>query len=199
MSEKVTTPSNPEKRPSLEDSETDADVPTARMLAWARNSALYRLSRRMMTEQELGSAVRRKAKQKFEGITELQLQALAARAIDCGRQVGGLDDQAYSASRVRAGVRGGKSRRQIADTLRRKGVSNDTVTEVLLDADDLRAATAYARKRGFGPFRTAPADEKRLARELASLARRGFSLDIVRRITSMEREEAEEVMADSHW
>ena len=199
MREKVAASSIADENGAFDLDGAEADVPTARMLSWARNSTLYRLSRRMITEHELATAIRRKAKEKFEGISDAQLQALAAKAIECGRQVGGLDDEAYAASKVRSGVRGGRSRKLIAQSLRQKGVSNDTASEALEDADDFRAALAYARKRGFGPFRTAAIDEKRLSRELASLAQKGFSLDIARRIIGMEREDAEEALQASPW
>lgn len=173
----------------------DMLVPTARMMSWARNSTLYRLSRRMMTERELGDAIRRKAKMKFEEISEAQLEAVVAASIECGRQLGALNDRAYAESKVRSSVRGGRSKRMISRKLLEKGIERETVTEVLEDADDFRAALAYARKRGLGPFRRAEKDEKRLVRELASFARNGFSLDLSRRIMVMEREDAEDALA----
>ncbi|MGH6808686.1 MAG: hypothetical protein ACREEJ_17875, partial [Ensifer adhaerens] len=50
-----------------------SDTPTARMLSWARNSAVYRLERQMMTEKQLFDAITRKARQKFEDISQEQL------------------------------------------------------------------------------------------------------------------------------
>lgn len=44
------------------------ETPTSRMLSWARNSTIYRLERRMMTEKQLSDAIAKKAKQKFEDI-----------------------------------------------------------------------------------------------------------------------------------
>lgn len=180
---------------SEQDDESGTSVPTARMLAWARNSTLYRLSRRMMTQRELTDAVRRKAKQKFEDISEVQLEAVAAAAIEFGRQIGALDDRAYAQTKVRSSVRGGRSKRMIGRKLQEKGVQQEIVVEALEGADDFRAAVAYARKRGFGPFRRAPMDEKRLVRELSSFARNGFSLELGRRILDMELTEAEDALA----
>ena len=52
-----------------------SDTPTPRMLTWAKNSTIYRLERQMLTEKQLSDAIRRKAKEKFEGITEAQIRA----------------------------------------------------------------------------------------------------------------------------
>ncbi len=173
----------------------DSAEPTVRMLAWAKNSASYRLSRRMMTEHELATAIRRKARQKFEGISEAQLAAVANAAIAFGRRVGALDDKSYAEVKVRSLVRAGRSKRVIARKLQEKGVDPPTAAEALEDADDPTAAIAFARKRGFGPYRRAPLDEKRLAREMSAFARNGFSFDLARRVLDMDVDEAEAVTA----
>src|SRR5690606_37386114 len=135
------------------------------MLSWARNSAAYRLSRRMMTERELAEAIKRKAKQKFEGISDEQLAVLAAAAVDYGHLMHALDDRSYAEVKVRTSVRNGKSKRAIAQKLSEKGIDRDTVEQSLAGADDLRAGLAFAGKRGFGAFRRVVLDEKRKARE----------------------------------
>ena len=70
--------------------------PTERMLAWARNSSLYRLNRRMMTEQELFEALRRKALSKFEGISDALARELAAHGVAFCNEHGFLNDQQYA-------------------------------------------------------------------------------------------------------
>lgn len=173
----------------------DGSAPTVRMLAWAKNSAAYRLSRKMMTERELSTAIVRKAKQKFEDITEAQLAAVARTAVDFGVRVGALDDKTYAEVKVRSGVRVGKSRRLIAQKLREKGVEAQTATEALQDADDRVAAVAFARKRGFGPYRRHALDDKRLAKELSAFARNGFSFELARAVLDMDADEADAVAA----
>jgi regulatory protein len=170
---------------------------TARMLSWARNSTIYRLSRRMMSERELADAIKRKARQKFEDVSDEDLQILVTAAVECGRILGCLDDRNYAETKVRAGVRTGRSRRMLQRNLREKGVDAETATIALQDVDDLHAALAYARRRGFGPYRRDKADDKRIVRELSSLARNGFNQDICRRIIALNRDEADEIVADS--
>lgn len=178
--------------------ESEQDQPTGvtpRMLAWSRNSALYRLSRRMMSERELSDAIKRKARQKFEDISDEDLQVLANSALEFGKTLGALDDQNYAETKVRSGVRGGRSKRMIQRKLQEKGVAPETASIALEDADDVQAALAYARKRGFGPYRRGEADDKRLTKELSSMARQGFSLDICRRVVALDRDDADEMMA----
>lgn len=167
---------------------------TPRMLAWARNSALYRLSRRMMSERELTDAIRRKAKQKFEDISDEDLQVLAAAALKCGRNLGCLDDANYAETKVRSGVRTGRSRRMLQRKLQEKGIASETAAAALEDVDDLQSALAYARRRGFGPYRREDADEKRIIKELSSFARNGFGSDVARRVIALTRDDADEMM-----
>ncbi|CAD7029295.1 recombination regulator RecX [Pseudorhizobium endolithicum] len=174
---------------------TEPAEATARMLAWARNSAAYRLSRRMMTERELSDAIKRKARQKFEGITEEQLAAVSAAAIEYGHLVHALDDKSYAEVAVRSAVRSGRSRRAISRRLAQKGIERQIVEDAVQVADDLVAALAFARKRAFGPFRRVPLDDKRAARELAAFARNGFGFEIGKAILSMDLEEGETILA----
>lgn len=149
----------------------------------------------MMTERELSTAIVRKAKQKFEDITEAQLAAVARTAVDFGVRVGALDDKTYAEVKVRSGVRVGKSRRLIAQKLREKGVEAQTATEALQDADDRVAAVAFARKRGFGPYRRHALDDKRLAKELSAFARNGFSFELAKAVLDMNTDDADAVTA----
>lgn len=180
----------------LEDSPEENLKPTARMLAWAKNSAAYRLSKRMMTERQLADAIARKAREKFEGITAEQVAALSAEAVAFGYSVKALDDNAYADIRTRSSQRAGKSRKAIRQTLVQKGVAREIAEEAVSEADDLVAAVIYARRRAFGPFRRADLDEKQKAKELSAFARQGFAFDIGSRVFAMDREEAEALLQD---
>ncbi|WP_165223783.1 recombination regulator RecX [Affinirhizobium pseudoryzae] len=178
-----------------DDTPSAPEAPTPRMLAWAKNSAAYRLSRRMMTERQLAEAVGRKARQKFEGITDEQVKALAEAAVAFGHSVSALDDAAYAEIRTRSSVRAGKSRKAIAQTLVQKGVDREIVQAAVQETDDLKSAIIYARRRAFGPFRRVDMDERQKAKELSAFARQGFSFEIGARIVRMDRDEAEELLA----
>jgi len=171
-------------------------VPTKRMLSWAKNSTLYRLQRQIMSEQQLATAIKRKAQKKFEGITPEQVQALADAAVKIGYDLKALDDEVFAGITTRNAVRNGKSRRMIAHKLSIKGVASETAAVALDEADDLYAAVVFARKRAFGPFRRVDLDEKRHGKEMSSFARSGFSFDIGKKVFAMSFEDAEEVLAN---
>ncbi|ARM10546.1 UNVERIFIED_ORG: SOS response regulatory protein OraA/RecX [Rhizobium esperanzae] len=124
----------------MTDETVPSDIPTPRMLSWARNSAIYRLERRMMTEKQLFDAISRKAREKFEDISAGQLKAVADFAVTfaCDNKL--LDDGAYAEISTRSAVRGGKSKRAIAQKLAAKGVASDKVEAALGEANDLYAA-----------------------------------------------------------
>lgn len=164
------------------------------MFSWARNSAIYRLGQRMHTEKQLFDAISRKAREKFEDISEAQVKALADSAVKFGHDNKVLDDVAYAEISTRSGVRGGKSRRAIAQKLSQKGVDKTTVADAVAEVDDLYAAIVLARKRAFGPFRRHEPDEKTKGKELSAFARAGFGFEIGRRVFDMSREEAEEAL-----
>lgn len=165
------------------------------MFSWARNSTIYRIERRMHTEKQLFDAITRKAREKFEGISDTQVKALADAAVQFAYDNKALDDTAFAEISTRSGVRSGKSKRAIAQKLSQKGVAKETIVTAVAEADDLQAAIALARKRAFGPFRKGDVDEKRKAKELSAFARAGFSFDIGKRVFEMSLDDAEEVLA----
>jgi regulatory protein len=106
---------------------------------------------------------------------------------------GAVSDAAFAESRTRSLVRGGRSRRAVAAHLAAKGVGAETARAALEaeEMDELAAALVFARRRRIGPFRVG--DEDRL-RELAMLARAGFSQAVAKEALRMGREDAEEVV-----
>jgi regulatory protein len=176
------------------DSDEASDVPTKRMLAWARNSAGYRLGQRMMTEKQLADAIMRKARQKFEDITDSQAKALAEAAVTFGRDVSALDDTQYASVKTRSELRNGRSKRMIAQRLGQKGVAAETVAIAVENIDDLPAAVAYCRRRAFGPFRKVEFDDTRKAKELSALSRQGFGFDLCKSVIALGWDEAEEIL-----
>ena len=112
-------------------------------------------------------------------IDELVVRYLAA---------GLLDDRVYAEGRVRTMRRRGSSARLIHLKLRQKGVADEVIAEVLasLDGDraepEVAAAAALARRRRLGPFRPPGEREEKHEKDLAALARVGFSYDVARRV-----------------
>jgi len=170
------------------------EPPTSRMLSWARNSTIYRLERRMMTEKQLFDAIAKKAKQKFEDISEAQIKALADFAVKFAYELKVLDDVTFAEISTRSAVRSGKSKKAIAFKLASQGIDGETVVAAGSGSGDLHSAVIFARKRGFGALRRGDLDDKRKAKELSAFARCGFSFAIGERVFDMEREDAEELL-----
>ena len=98
-----------------------------------------------------------------------------------------LDDAVYASMRVSTLRRRGSSARAIRATLMSKGVAAEEINQALeahaeqSPMAELTAACAYARRRRLGPWRQKDREERH-DRDLAALARQGYSFDIVRRV-----------------
>ena len=101
---------------------------------------------------------------------------------------GVLDDAHFAAERARQLHERGIPAISIRQRLRQKGLQSEHIDAALAkvaaaspDAD-LEAGRAYARRRRLGPFRQAADRPERRQRDLAAMARAGFSYDIARRV-----------------
>jgi regulatory protein len=123
------------------------------------------------------------------------VDAVVARATEAGL----VSDARYARDAVaRWRARGGSAGR-IRAALGAKGVPAEVIAEALArDASDTDippdhlAALRYARRRRFGPWRTAPKDADGLRKELASLGRQGFSYAIARAVVDLDDRDAAE-------
>jgi len=100
---------------------------------------------------------------------------------------GVLDDARYARNLASQLAARGKSTRAIAQKLAVRGVPQDVTAELMVTRKqeqpgaELEAAQAYVRKRRLGPHRSAEKRAEYRQKDLASLARQGFSFDIARR------------------
>lgn len=120
-----------------------------------------------------------------------------------------IDDAAFAAGRAAALRRRGTSRRFISGKLRLAGIDEDGIEQAIAAADsetaplatnedkgededgpqaELRAALRLAQRRRLGPWRPHQERAAMRQRDLASLARAGFSLDIARRVLETDPE-----------
>jgi regulatory protein len=103
----------------------------------------------------------------------------------CGSGV--LDDARFAKNLASQLTRRGKSSRAISQKLALRGVPSDVASELMTarkqdePGAELEAARAYVRKRRLGPFRSAETRAEHRHKDLASLARQGFSFDIAKR------------------
>lgn len=101
-------------------------------------------------------------------------------------RLGYVDDARFAKSRAGVLERRGKSSRAIRSALRQQGIAAVHVDEVLSDVDDLEAARKLVRKKRLGTHRagedqSAAERAVRRKKDLARLARAGFSYDVARR------------------
>jgi regulatory protein len=100
---------------------------------------------------------------------------------------GVLDDARFAKNLTGQLTARGKSTRAIAQKLALRGVPEEVAHELLATRKqespgaELEAALAYVRKRRLGPYRSADKRGEHHQKDLASLARQGFSYDIARR------------------
>lgn len=163
------------------------------------NAALYYLQRFATSSENLRQVLSRRVQRAAKHHdTDVEACAqwiddLIGRYMECGL----LNDAAYARAQAASLNRRGKSLRAIRVKLAQKAVPGDIIDDTLgaladeLGEPDLAAAIAYARKRRIGPYRlnVKPSDNR--DKELAALARNGFSYSLARKI--VEAEDSEEL------
>ena len=166
------------------------------------NAARYYLEQRATSVAHLRRILTRKAARRLEvheGDSE-EVAGWIEEVLEEMIRLGALNDELFVEQRARSMHRSGRSTRAIRSKLFEKGLGSSAIdvgiASLLEEAPDADwvAACRHARRRGLGPFRRADR-EARPERELASLARAGFSYALARRILESEdREELEEVI-----
>jgi regulatory protein len=171
-----------------------ARIPTAQSLEGA---ALFYLGRYAASEfslrRVLENRLRRAARlnplfSQDEGLQERLRTAIDA-IIERHKKSGALNDAAFAEMKTAGWRRAGRSARAIRMRLGQRGVARGAIEQALdCSAEDgdaeeaeFQAALALAKRRRLGPFRQKPADADQGRKDLATLARAGFSLDVARR------------------
>lgn len=160
---------------------------------YLENAALYYLERFASSKENLRRVLERKVIRSAHahGTDPQEGHAWIDDLLKRFERSGLLDDAAYAAMRATSLRRQGNSSRAIYNKLLQKGVAADTIERALNDVDEqndspnseLAAAVRLAKKRRFGPWReNADARSERRERDLAALARAGFSYDIAIRV-----------------
>ena len=107
-----------------------------------------------------------------------------------------LDDGAYAEGRVLSLHRRGTSVRAIRLKLRQKGVASEQIEAAVaglaevMPEPELTAAQRLAKRRRLGPYRAAGARPEAREKDLAALARAGFSYDVALHVVDAECAEA---------
>jgi regulatory protein len=114
-----------------------------------------------------------------------------------------LDDRRYAEAKTASLHRRGASSRLIDAALKSRGVDPSLIRATLADqatarpGGDLAAAAALLRRRRLGPFRVAATREAHQTKDLATLARAGFSRAVAERVLgAADVEELERLILD---
>jgi regulatory protein len=119
-------------------------------------------------------------------------------------RTGLLNDASFAQAKALSLNRRGGSKRQIAGKLAVSGVRAPEAAHAIAQLEEevpdaeFAAALAYAKRRRLGVFRSAPNESvERRRKDLASMARAGFSLDLARRALS-QPEDSEDWRSVAH-
>lgn len=158
---------------------------------YLERAAYYYLGRYSSSVKNLHRILERKAQKRLEegeSLTSDHYGWIDATIIKC-KEFGYVDDARYAKSKVKAMHQSGKSKRGMTAALMAKGVGQGDITAAIFAIEtqdgedpDLIAADKYARKRRFGPYRLKEADDDKERKEIAAMARAGFSYDIVKKV-----------------
>jgi regulatory protein len=142
------------------------------------------LNRFDCTTQKLKQHLRGRARKLGGGA---EAEAWIAQIIERYQASGMLDDARFAKNFASQLTTRGKSARAISQKLAQRGVPSDVAGELMAarkqdePGAELEAAVAYVRKRRLGPHRSPEKREEYRHKDLASLARQGFSFDIAKK------------------
>jgi len=146
--------------------------------SWLRRAAMAYLTRYASSSANLEKVLVRKARRRGIEVDSVRLEPVIASAIRSGL----LDDEAYAAAKTASLRRQGRSSMAVRARLGAKGLGRSAVEVALAgDMTDEQAVELFARRKRLGRYRIDQTDETR-RRDLAALARAGFSYGLARRI-----------------
>jgi regulatory protein len=171
--------------------------------------ATYRyLERYATTEANLILILKRKVEKIIvddENQEELRKQSaswikdIVAKALKQGL----VDDKLYAQSRVQAFLQAGNSLSTMQNKLRAKGVSAEVISAVISKLNqekpniNIISGIKYVKRRRFGAFRIKEAQENTEQKEMAAMARAGFSFKHSKKVLSASREELEDILYEN--
>ena len=154
------------------------------------NVALHYLGRFASSAADLRRVLMRRVARAAEhhGNDPAEGAALVEALILRFQQAGLVDDRRYAEARASSLRRRGGSRRAISAKLTQHGVERPLIAATLqaltdeAGGSDLAAACAFIRRRRLGAYRAAAARPTSPEKDMAVLARAGFSFDVARKV-----------------
>lgn len=171
--------------------------------AWLERVALHYLDRYGASSEMLRRVLTRRVERRCRSREEdpSAHDNVIADTVARAQAAGLIDDARFAASRLRGLRRRGTSTRQAQARLAAKGIDAETIAATLAgereeasgaeegEADtEEKAARAYARRRRLGPYRRPDTREANRERDLAALARAGFSYRLAKDVIGGDAE-----------
>lgn len=166
------------------------------------NAALHYLERFATSSENLRRVLARRVDKSCYHHKEIDREEAlgwVADLIERYQRSGLLNDKAYAEARVAGLNRRGTATRMIRLKLMEKGVGEDDIHDAFealhQDSDDpeLAAALNLARKRRIGPYRVTGDREGRREKDLAAMARSGFSYDMALKVIDADEDDLAEL------
>ena len=172
---------------------------------YLHNAGLYYLERYAASSNHFRTVMLRKVKRSCMHHTDQNYDECAKLVNDLIRKFeasGLLNDDLYISSAVASFRRKGISKRMIVQKLIMKGVDAETAQTYLSNHDrnqhegsaeaELKAAAIFCRKKKLGCF--ASANTPDTDKQLAKLARAGFSFDTAKKVLNLKEDELQSII-----
>ncbi len=151
--------------------------------SYLRNAAMHYISAHAASEAMLRQVLERRAKRRLVvKVLEAEARALIESTVAELQALGLIDDARFAENRTAALVGKGLSKRRIADGLKSKGIAKDTIERMVAgDIDEIAQARRFVERKRLGPFRRGGMTPESRRKDLAALARAGFSFAVAAR------------------
>ena len=170
---------------------------------WLKNSGLRYLGRFSASEKHFRTILARKIKEADSRVSEDPSihQNWIDEAVQYAKTYGGLDDEKFALNLAKSLKRRGIAKKAARLKLKQKKLESHHVQAALQQAyepeeqlvdPNLYAACVTAKKKRLGPWGPTSVDYPTFQKQLAKLARRGFSYGIAQQVLKASLEEAEE-------
>lgn len=176
----------------------DKDKPKRKIVkrlseGYLRNSSLYYLQRHPSSVSHFLEVMDRKMKRSLRAHPEQDIEPfkvfIREKLVPEFTRAGFLNDDLYAAALAGSLRRKGLPQRAIQMRLKMKGVEAPDAPE---GHNDLGAAFIFAKRKKLGPF---SARERDPQKDLAALARAGFSYEICKTVLETAPDEAQDIIS----
>lgn len=176
------------------DEDRNGKIPRAVTPAYLERAALDYLEKYASSSENLRRVLTRKAERRcrLRGEDMEPFLEIVGEVVDKVLRSGLVDDRSYAEARVASLRRRGNSGRLIQAKLAARGVDRDDIDRALKEAESGEddAARQFVRRRRIGPYRAAGRQEYR-GRDIAALARAGFSFSVAAAAIDEDVEDAD--------